>query len=445
MGDAAPANPRVIVLTDIEADPDDTQSLVRLLLYSNVIDIEGLIATTSVHQKTRIAPEAIRAVVEAYGEVQPSLLRHEPGFPDAAMLAELIRSGAAVYGMDGVGDGQRSEGSDWIIRVLERDDPRPLWVSIWGGPNTLAQALDEICRTRSAAEAARLIGKLRVYAISDQDDSAAWIRREFPDLFYIVSPGGFDRSTWAAITKPFPGSEAEFSPAWISANIQTGHGPLGAQYPDTLYGMEGDTPAFLGLVPNGLNVPEQPDWGGWGGRYELQTPSRNSIDANGYTAGVPVFDETRPIWTDTADRLVAEGGKIFNDNRATLWRWRKDFQNDFAARMDWTTKDYAEANHPPVPVVDSPPAMTVRSGAEFRLDASSTTDPDGDQLTFEWFNYVEPGTLNEAVVQPAATPRVLITSPHVARAETVHMILRVTDNGAPPLSRYARIVVTIEP
>ena len=50
---------RVIVLTDIEADPDDTQSLIRLLLYSNNIDIKGLIATTSTWQKSVIAPESI--------------------------------------------------------------------------------------------------------------------------------------------------------------------------------------------------------------------------------------------------------------------------------------------------------------------------------------------------------------------------------------------------
>ena len=59
---------RAIILTDIEADPDDTQSMVRLLLYSNVIDIKGLIATTSVWKKTSIAPESIRKIVEKYGK-----------------------------------------------------------------------------------------------------------------------------------------------------------------------------------------------------------------------------------------------------------------------------------------------------------------------------------------------------------------------------------------
>lgn len=124
---------RLVVLTDIEADPDDTQSLIRLLLYANEIEIEGLVATTSVHQKTRVAPESIERVIRAYGEVQPNLNRHASGFPTEEELLGLVKQGLAEYGMQGVGDGKSSEGSDWIINVLE-DDERPLWISVWGGP-----------------------------------------------------------------------------------------------------------------------------------------------------------------------------------------------------------------------------------------------------------------------------------------------------------------------
>src|SRR3982750_4361347 len=73
--------PHVLVLTDIEADPDDTQSLIRFLLYSNEWDVEGLVATTSIHQQTRVAPESILKVLEAYRQVQPNLVKHEKGYP----------------------------------------------------------------------------------------------------------------------------------------------------------------------------------------------------------------------------------------------------------------------------------------------------------------------------------------------------------------------------
>ena len=61
---------RAIILTDIENEPDDTESLVRLLLYSNVIDIKGIIATTSVHMKKEVHPESLQKVINAYGQVQ---------------------------------------------------------------------------------------------------------------------------------------------------------------------------------------------------------------------------------------------------------------------------------------------------------------------------------------------------------------------------------------
>ena len=122
---------RVIILTDIEADPDDTQSLVRLFLYSNQIQIKGLVATTSCWLQNRINPESIERVVQAFGEVQPNLLKHESGYPKAEELQALIKKGLPVYGMKGVGDGKDSEGSDWIIKVLEEKDDRPLWISVW--------------------------------------------------------------------------------------------------------------------------------------------------------------------------------------------------------------------------------------------------------------------------------------------------------------------------
>jgi hypothetical protein len=448
---------RVIILTDVENEPDDSESLVRLVLYSNVIDIKGIIATTSVHMKSDVHPESIQKVIRAYEKIRPNLLKHEEGFPEAASLLNLVKSGLPEYGMGGVGDGKDSEGSECIIRILDEDDPRPLWVCAWGGPNTLAQALFKIRKTRSAAEAARLISKLRVYTISDQDDSGNWMRKNFPGLFYIVSPGGYDTSTWGAINQVFPGINNEtVSNSWLAENIQQNHGPLGAVYPDVAYGMEGDTPSFLALIPNGLNNPEHPEWGGWGGRYELYQPESSTLNRKGFTGGVPVEPETRPIWTNAADRYTPyisnEYGQAtrrdtvtFNNNKASLFRWRDEFQNDFAARMDWCTMSYEEANHPPVPALTTPDMITVRSGETFTLKAAGTTDPDGDNLSYLWFQYPEAGSY-EGILrfsQAENIYRIICRAPEVEKPETVHLILRVTDKGTPPLTRYKRVIVTI--
>ena len=449
---------RVIVLTDIEADPDDKQSLVRLLLYANQIDIQGLVATTSVHQKNAIHPETILQVLDAYDKVRDNLNQHEPDFPVASKLKALVKEGRNVYGMQGVGEGKDSEGSDWIIEVLQREDRRPLWVSVWGGVNTLAQALYKIKATLSEDEAKALIEKLRVYTISDQDDSGIWIRTAFPDLFYIVSPGGYEHSTWAAINTVVDGIDnSTISNHWLAENIQQGHGPLGALYPDVAYGMEGDTPSYLMLIPNGLNNPDHPEWGGWGGRYEPYIPDYASFNS-GFTGGVPIEPEPRAIWTNAEDsytpylpsdygRTVRREEQSFTGNRVTLWRWRDDFQNDFAARMDWCTHTYKETNHPPVPILGHPDEITVKSGERFALNANPSTDPDGDSLSFLWFQYPEAGSYHEPILIDSAENlhTVAVVAPVVEKEETAHFILRVTDKGTPPLSRYKRIIVHIQP
>jgi len=448
---------RLIVLSDIEAEVDDTESFVRLLLYSNVIDLKGLIATTSVWKRTSVAPEAIVKVIQAYDKVQASLLKHQAGFPDADALLSLVKKGSPKYGMFGVGEGKDSEGSDWIIKILEEKDDRPLWISVWGGSNTLAQALWKIKHSKSAAEAKRLIDKLRVYTISDQDDSGIWIRNNFPDLFYIVSPGDdYGSSTWIAITTFVKGINNEkISNDWIAQNIQQGHGPLGAEYPDVAWGMEGDTPSWLSLIPNGLNNPEHPEWGGWGGRYEKYIPDFSKFKKG--ISGAPFEPETRAIWTDATDaytpylpnnygRTVKRDSISFTDSKVTLWRWRDDFQNDFAARMDWCTKSFQEANHSPVAVLSHAEELTVKSGEGFELDASNSTDPDGDNLSFLWFSYPEAGTCKNLNISGAENAHKLYqVAPTVEKPETAHLILKVTDKGNPALSSYKRIIVTILP
>jgi len=179
---------RMIVLTDIGNEPDDSQTMCRLMLYSNEIDIEGLIATTSVHRSGEVNPQMISRIVEAYGKVRPNLLLHKTDFPAAESLLKLIKSGSTEYGMKGVGKGMDTEGSEWIIRCIDKDDARPLWITVWGGANTLAQALWKLKNTREKVEVERAIGRLRVYSISDQDDAGWWIRKTFPNCSTSTVP-----------------------------------------------------------------------------------------------------------------------------------------------------------------------------------------------------------------------------------------------------------------
>lgn len=445
--------PRLFVLTDIGGDPDDQMSMVRLMTYANHIDIEGLVAT---EVNNKVNPERIQQIVEAYGKVRDNLELHEPGFPEVEYLQKCISKGIPVGDMDGVGEGKDSPGSELLISVVDREDSRPVWVTVWGGPNVLAQALYKVRSTRSKEELAKFVAKLRVYAISDQDNSGPWIRKEFPELFYIVTPGvnaggGFHHATWIAIGgDKFHGrfDGADFSLVtneWLERNIRR-KGPLGAEYPHWEYMMEGDSPSFMFLINNGLNNPDHPNWGGWGGRYELYTPR---------TERWFLEPETRPIWTNVQDEVLGKDGEWHTTNHATIWRWREAYQNDFAARMDWTIKAYDKANHPPVVKLDHPAYIKARKGELIELSATGTMDPDGDPLSYEWFCYEEAGTrpmsssssgIKHDIVgfdQPEAWLKVKTSRVMRPGTGTMHIILAVTDHGSPRLTRYKRVIIDV--
>ncbi len=445
-----PGKPRVIVLTDITNEPDDEESMVRFLVYSNEYDVEGLIATTSVWLRDKIRPDNIRERIEAYGKIRENLLKHAKGYPTAQHLLSVTKAGLPEFGMAGVGLGKSSEGSRHIIEVVDKPDERPVWVSVWGGPNCLAQALWDIKSTRSPQELDAFVAKLRVYTISDQDDSGRWMRITFPRLFYIVSPSEvghheYYKATWTGISgdrqyrnSPFHKFELVDNP-WLQKNIIEGHGPLGALYPPLKFIMEGDTPSFIGLVGNGLGSPVSPSYGGWGGRYVL----------------CQTYAETRPIWTNargSQDTVVAENGLEYTSDQATIWRWREAYQHDFAARMDWCVAETFEAaNHNPVAAFENDKSkavakMNVKAGETVKLSAAGSNDPDGDELSYHWFIYREAGTYTGTVdLQDSKQPQASFVAPEVDQAREIHIILELKDDGEPNLYSYRRIVVTVTP
>jgi len=456
---------RVVVMTDIANEPDDQMSMVRFLVYSNQFDIEGLIATTSTWMKNRVRPDVLQTLVVAYNEVRPNLIRHEPGFPTADALRAVIASGQPGYGMAAVGSDKLSPGAELIVKAAEKDESRPLWVLAWGGANTLAQALVHARATRTAAQLDALVARLRVYAISDQDDAGAWIRREFPALHYVGVPSTQDGeqyylATWTGISgdrfyKNAPGADfTTFTDDWVNASIRS-KGPLGRHYPMPCCIHEGDTPSFLGLIDNGLASFMSPSYGGWGGRYVWRT----------------YYGETRPSWTQggdsypgrdsSRDTVIGIDGRSYTTDQATIWRWRTAFQHDFAARMDWTVSDAAHANHNPVVVVNgnagkAPIPIDAVVGVPVTLDAGGTRDPDGNALHYQWFFYPEAGTgipgqpvatgrgprdpASRVTLANESTQRVTVTPRMAGKA---HIILAVEDDGSPTLTSYRRIILTV--
>lgn len=313
--------PRLLVLTDIGGDPDDQQSLVRLMVYSNEFEIEGLIAsaagTPGELKQAVTRPDLIRQVVEAYGKVRPNLVRHAAGWPETSALLARIKSGNPERGRPHIGPGHDTEGSRWIVDRVDAGAPaRPLHVAVWGGQTDLAQALWAVRATRGPAGLEAFAARLRVFDINDQDRIATWMRTEFPGLHYILAQAapGRDKREGTYRGMYLTGDESLTSRQWIEENVRA-RGPLGALYPVKTWTApnphgclkEGDTPSWFFFLPLGGNNPADPTQPGWGGRYQRT--------ADGWFQDFPASTGADP--------------------RLAVSRWRPEFQADFARRMRW--------------------------------------------------------------------------------------------------------------
>jgi len=464
-----PQKPRVFILSAISNEPDDAESLVRYLLYANQFTTEGLVAGTSTWMKTTVHPESIEKIIGAYANVVDNLNKHvhpDHPYPSAQYLQSLVKRGAETYGMSAVGtDIPLSAGGQLLYDRIIAPSSQPLWILCWGGTNTLAQALLKIDDNFEPEDSKRLLSRLRVYAISDQDDTGAWIRNSFPDIFYIASIHGWNQyglAAWTGISgEKYYGFDtggpdsSKWSSSWLQSNIQIG--PLGAAYPDPLHIPEGHTPTFLYLIQNGLSLPEHPEYGSWGGRYARTDISIEGLNSSHYC--------------DAVDR-VAVNGSVYTSNHATIWRWRDAFQNDFAARMRWSVESQFEnANHHPVLTVNDLPGLApvridAEAGSTVTLDTRGTYHPNGRALSFKWWHYREPSAtqwwVDAEVAQLQITPldsegrKVEVRLPPPAKSavefktrrpvavgQLLHLVLEVTDDGTPNLTSYRRVLVQV--
>lgn len=419
--------PRVINTTDLGADPDDRQSMVRQLVSANEFDIEGLIVSTGCWRKTQSNTDMLDELVNAYAEVYENLSVHAAGFPTPEYLKSISIMGQTGYGMSDVGNGKDSPGSNLIIASVDKDDPRPLWVMGWGGMNIAAQAIWKVKETRSPDELNKFLKKLRLFDILGQDDAGAWIAKNFPDVFYI-------RATAVYGWQPPKNGDYQRN------DIQS-HGPLGAVYPDTKWETEGDTPSFMHVYPNGLNNPDQIDQGGWGGRFSFDK-----------VKGIRSMSEVKKIREDGETQYdpyfmygnTAEGSEAIS-------RWSEGYNNDFAARMDWSiTSYYDKANHHPIAVLNGDKSKEVLTtnvitGSAVELSAASSSDPDGNSLTYSWTFYNEPSSYNGSVTvlnSSSQTAKVII--PKDAVGKNIHIILEIHDDGAPNLYAYRRMILNVQ-
>ncbi len=318
---AASERPRLAVLTDIGGDPDDQQSMIRLMVYANDFEIEALIASASGTpgelKQAVTKPQLIREIIAGYEKVLPRLKKQAANWPDPEHLRQRVKSGNPLRGRANIGEGHDTEGSKLLLeRIDAGTGRRPLNVAIWGGQTDLAQVLWRVKNDRGTAGFRAFAKKFRVYDIDDQDRIADWLRAEFPGMYYILAkaPPGRDKREGVYRGMYLTGDESLTSREWIEQNIRA-KGPLGALYPTKTWTApnphgclkEGDTPSWYFFLPLGGNDPLDPSKPGWGGQFQHEQ--------DGWFRDQPT-------------------GAGF-DPRITVSRWRPAFQRDFARRMAW--------------------------------------------------------------------------------------------------------------
>jgi hypothetical protein len=490
--------PRIVITADPELD--DLNSLIRFILYSTDVKVEGLIyASSQFHWKgdgkgtkwfvpgreytrggLKICPceswrwakdeRFIHDVVEAYEKAYPNLKVHNAAYPDPEELKSKIKVGNIEFDGDISKD---SEGSDWIKQLILDDQPGKLFLTAWGGQSTIARALKSIQEEYQDKPEwntirEKVLNKVVILPSGDQDDTYRdYIKPNWPGIDYRQFVGG-PRYSYGAQLGASKGDSIFLTPEYLKENILD-RGPLGSLYrvwgdgkqmvkddrfdyfglagytneqlkemgyivwmPVQKKGSwlgEGDTGTFMNMLANGLRGHEDGSYGGWGGKQVVNT-------------GVDFF-QMDSVTRDSV--MTAMRARSRAENTSGNLAFFPAVMSDFANRLQWAvTPSYDDANHEPTVGVKGPRDIKAKPGEEVHLDGK-VDDPDKDDVSVRWWQYPSGTYKGDVSIATSTANEAVLKIPADAKpGETIHIILQGTDNGQPVLTRYERVVITVE-
>lgn len=479
----AQTKPRIIVTADPELD--DSNSLIRFLLYSTDYKVEGLIyASSQFHwtgdgKGTRMSVPGreytrfglnlcpcesyrwakgerfIDDIVEAYGKVYPNLKIHNPDYPVPEELKSKIRFGNIEFDGDFSRD---TPGSDLIKSLMLDDNPEPLYITAWGGQSTIARALKSIQdhyenTPEWPAIRTKILSKVVLLPSGDQDDTyAKYIKPNWPEINYRQMGGGPNYSYGAQI-RATPENAVYMTPSWMTANVSS-RGPLGAYYRvwgDGKQMVDGDIFDYFGLSGHTdeelkkmgyivwMPVQQKGSWLGEGDNPTFMNMLDNGLRA--YEEGSYGGWGGKQVTPGPGMGLPQPGQKEEGLPFPNFW---PAAQRDFAARLKWsTTPRYEDANHEPRVGIEGQLDITARAGQKVRL-TGTVSDPDGNAVSIKWWQFkvgTYPGDVR--ITNPASLSTEVAVPADATAGQTIHLILEATDNDSMPLTRYQRVIITV--
>ena len=475
--------PRIVITADPELD--DSNSMIRFLLYGTDVKIEGLIYASSQFHWTgdgkgtklsvpgreytrfglNLCPcesyrwakgeRFIDDIVENYEKVYTNLKVHNPDYPTPAELKSKIRFGNIEFDGDYSKD---TPGSDLIKSLMLDDNKQPLYITAWGGQSTIARALksiqDQYEKTPQWNEIrTKILKKVVLLPSLDQDDTYAnYIKPNWPEIDYRQMGGGPNYS-YGIQLRATPENIAFTTSAWMTEHV-TSRGPLGAYYRvwgDGKQMVKGDIFDYFGLTGYTdeelkklgyivwMPVQEKGSWLGEGDNPTFMNMLANGLRAyeNGAYGGWGGKQVVPGVGMNFPDATPAEASPPFPN----FW---PAAQRDFAARMKWSvTPNYKDANHEPKVSIKGPLNVMAKAGAKVRLKGV-VSDPDGNAVSVKWWQFKTGTYPNDITFSNSTSASTEVSIPSDAKpGQTIHCILEASDDGQLSLTRYQRMIITV--